>query len=99
MLMAILTGVIAVLIAAVALFSSIAGRHAEFAAVLSAQVKRRHVLEQEAESGCARLQALFDNVTRCGQALRKVISDILERDLAAAIDHLNLLSRDAHVPA
>ena len=99
MLIAILTTVIAVLIAAVALFSSIAGRRAEFAAGLSAEVKRRHALKQEAENGCTLLQALFDNVTRCGQALRKVISDILERDLAAAIDHLNLLSRDAHVPA
>jgi hypothetical protein len=53
MLMAIVITVVSVLIAAFALVSSIAGHHAEFAAGLSAEVKRRHVLEQQAETGCA----------------------------------------------
>jgi two-component system sensor histidine kinase/response regulator len=61
-LMALLVTVISVLIAAIALVGSIAGRQSELAAGLKAEVGRRQALEQEAEGGRARLQAIFDAV-------------------------------------
>ncbi|HEX3884439.1 MAG TPA: PAS domain S-box protein [Stellaceae bacterium] len=51
-----------VLIAGVTLVASFAGRQAELAAGLKAEVARRRALELEAESGRARLQAIFDAV-------------------------------------
>jgi PAS domain S-box-containing protein len=60
--MALLVTVISVLIAAIALVGSIAGRQSELAAGLKAEVGRRQALEQEAEGGRARLQAIFDAV-------------------------------------
>jgi two-component system, sensor histidine kinase and response regulator len=61
-LMALLIAVISALIAAVALVASIAGRQSELASGLRAEVCRRQALEQEAEDGRARLQAIFDAV-------------------------------------
>jgi two-component system, sensor histidine kinase and response regulator len=61
-LMALLITVISVLIGAVTLVASAAGRQSELASGLSAEVKRRLALEQEAEGGRARLQAIFDAV-------------------------------------
>jgi PAS domain S-box-containing protein len=61
-LLAALITVISVLIAAIALVSSAAGRQWELAFGLSSEIARRRALEQEAESGRARLQAIFDAV-------------------------------------
>jgi two-component system, sensor histidine kinase and response regulator len=61
-LMALLITVISVLIAAVAIVASIAGRQSELATGLKIEVGRRQALEQEAEGGRARLQAIFDAV-------------------------------------
>jgi two-component system, sensor histidine kinase and response regulator len=61
-LMALLITVISVLIAAVAIVASIAGRQSELASGLKVEVSRRLALEQEAEGGRARLQAIFDAV-------------------------------------
>jgi len=61
-LLAALITVITVLIAAIALVSSVAGRQWELASGLSSEIARRRALEQEAESGRARLQAIFDAV-------------------------------------
>jgi two-component system, sensor histidine kinase and response regulator len=61
-LLAALITVISVLIAAIALVSSVAGRQWELAYGLSSEIARRRALEQEAESGRARLQAIFDAV-------------------------------------
>jgi hypothetical protein len=44
-------------------------------------------------------QAIFDNVTRSGEAFLEIINDILERDLTAAIDGLKALIGDVHVAA
>lgn len=41
----------------------------------------------------------FDNITRSGQALLRIINEILERDLTAAVDSLKGLIGDVHVPA
>jgi PAS domain S-box-containing protein len=61
-LMALMITVIFVLITAIAIVASIAGRQAELAAGLQAEMKRREAVEQEAEHGRARLQAIFDAV-------------------------------------
>jgi two-component system, sensor histidine kinase and response regulator len=61
-LMVSLTTVISILIAAVALVASVAGHQSELAAGYKSEVARRHALEQEAEGGRARLQAIFDAV-------------------------------------
>ncbi|HUB14087.1 MAG TPA: MHYT domain-containing protein [Acetobacteraceae bacterium] len=61
-LLAALITVISVLIAAIALVSSAAGRQWELASGLSLEIGRRRALEQEAESGRACLQAIFDAV-------------------------------------
>jgi PAS domain S-box-containing protein len=53
---------ISVLIAGITLLASVAGRQAELAAGLKDEVSRRRALEQEAEGGRARLQAIFDAV-------------------------------------
>jgi len=60
--MAVLITLISVLIAALALVASVAGRQSELATVLKAEVGRRQALEQEAEGGRARLQAILDAV-------------------------------------
>jgi two-component system, sensor histidine kinase and response regulator len=60
--MAVLVTLNSVLVAGIALVASIAGRQSELAAVLKAEVLRRRALEQEAEGGRARLQAIFDAV-------------------------------------
>ena len=57
-----LTTVISILIAAVALVASAAGYQSELAAGYKSEVARRRALEQEAEGGRARLQAIFDAV-------------------------------------
>ncbi len=59
-LMAMVITVISVLTASIALAASFAGRQSELASGLKVEVERRHVLEQEAEGGRARLQAIFD---------------------------------------
>jgi two-component system, sensor histidine kinase and response regulator len=61
-LMASLITVISILIAAIAIIASIAGRQWELASGLKTEVARRRALEQEAEGGRARLQAIFDAV-------------------------------------
>jgi two-component system, sensor histidine kinase and response regulator len=61
-LMVSLTTVISILIAAVALVASAAGYQSELAAGYKSEVARRRALEQEAEGGRARLQAIFDAV-------------------------------------
>lgn len=61
-LMASLITVISVLIAVIALVASVAGRQWELASGLQAEISRRRVVEQEAEGGRARLQAIFDAV-------------------------------------
>jgi len=60
--MALIVTVISVLIAAIVLVASIAGRRSELASGLKAEVDRRKALEQEAEGDRARLQAIFDGV-------------------------------------
>jgi PAS domain S-box-containing protein len=60
--MTLLITLIVVLIAAIALVASVAGRQWELAYGLKTEVARRRVLEQEAEGGRARLQAIFDAV-------------------------------------
>ena len=62
MLLALLIAVFSVLIAGLAILASIAGRQLELASGLKAEVGRRQALEQEAEGGRARLQAIFDAV-------------------------------------
>jgi two-component system sensor histidine kinase/response regulator len=62
-LMALFVTLISILIAAIVLVASIAGRQSEVAAGLEAEVVRRKALEQEAEGGRARLQAIFDAAT------------------------------------
>jgi PAS domain S-box-containing protein len=57
-----LTTVISILIAAVALVASVAGHQSELAAGYKLEVARRRALEQEAEGGRARLQAIFNAV-------------------------------------
>jgi two-component system sensor histidine kinase/response regulator len=54
--------VISVLIAVITLVASVAGRQWELASGLKAEVGRRRTLEQEAQGGRARLQAIFDAV-------------------------------------
>jgi PAS domain S-box-containing protein len=61
-LMASLITVISILIAAIAIIASFAGRQWELASGLKTEVARRRALEQEAEGGRARLQAIFDAV-------------------------------------
>jgi PAS domain S-box-containing protein len=61
-LLALLVAVLSALIAGLVLVASIAGRQFELAAWLKLEVVRRNVLEQEAEGGRARLQAIFDAV-------------------------------------
>jgi PAS domain S-box-containing protein len=61
-LLALLIAVISILIAAIAISASIAGRHSEFAMGLKAEIERRQAIEHEAEVGRARLQAIFDAV-------------------------------------
>ena len=61
-LMALLITVISVLIAVIALVASTAGRQWELAFGFKAEVARRRILEQEAEDGRTRLQAIFDAV-------------------------------------
>ena len=61
-LMASLITVISILIAAIAIIASFAGRQWELASGLNREVARRRALEQEAEGGRARLQAIFDAV-------------------------------------
>jgi two-component system sensor histidine kinase/response regulator len=58
--MALLITTITVLIAALTLVGTFAGHQSELAAGLKAEVYRRQTLEQLAESGRARLQAIFD---------------------------------------
>ena len=58
--MAVLITLISVLVAAVALVASIAGRQSDLAAVLTDEVARRQALEHEAQRERARLQAIFD---------------------------------------
>jgi two-component system sensor histidine kinase/response regulator len=58
--MALLITTITVLIAALTLVGTFAGHQSELAAGLKAEVLRRKALEQLAESGRARLQAIFD---------------------------------------
>jgi len=58
--MALLITTITVLIAALTLVGTFAGHQSELAAGLKAEVYRRQALEQQAESGRARLQAIFD---------------------------------------
>ena len=60
--MAVLITLISALVAGLALVGSIAGRQSELAAELKGEVARREALEQEAEGGRARLQAIFDAV-------------------------------------
>jgi PAS domain S-box-containing protein len=60
--MAALITVISILIAAIAIIASVAGRQWELASGLKTEVARRRALEQEAEGGRARLQAIFDAV-------------------------------------
>ena len=60
--MAVMITLISVLVAGMALVASIAGRQSELAGVLKTEVERRQALEQEAEEGRARLQAIFDAV-------------------------------------
>ncbi|HWD58363.1 MAG TPA: MHYT domain-containing protein [Stellaceae bacterium] len=61
-LMALMIAIIALLITAIALAGSVAGRQSELAAGLRVEVERRQAAEQAAESGRARLQAIFDAV-------------------------------------
>jgi PAS domain S-box-containing protein len=61
-LMALMITVIFVLITAIAIVASFAGRQSELAAGLKAEMGRRQALEQEAQDGRARLQAIFDAV-------------------------------------
>jgi two-component system sensor histidine kinase/response regulator len=61
-LMALLIAVISVLIAAIVLIACIAGIRSELLAGLKIEVGRREALEQEAEGGRARLQAIVDGV-------------------------------------
>jgi two-component system, sensor histidine kinase and response regulator len=61
-LMASLITVISILIGVIAIIASIAGRQWELASGLKTEVARRRALEQEAEGGRARLQAIFDAV-------------------------------------
>ena len=61
-LMASLIAVITLFIAAIALAGSFAGRQSELAFGLRAEIQRRQAAEQSAESGRARLQAIFDAV-------------------------------------
>jgi two-component system, sensor histidine kinase and response regulator len=58
--MALLITTISVLIAAITLVATFAGHQSEPAAGLKAEVCQRKLLEQIAESGRARLQAIFD---------------------------------------
>jgi NO-binding membrane sensor protein with MHYT domain len=60
--MTLLITVITVFTAAIAVVASIAGRQWELAHGLKTEVARRRTLEQEAEGGRARLQAIFDAV-------------------------------------
>jgi two-component system, sensor histidine kinase and response regulator len=60
--MALLVTVIAVFIGAIALVASVAGHQSELASGFRTEVARRRTLEQEAEGGRARLQAIFDAV-------------------------------------
>jgi two-component system sensor histidine kinase/response regulator len=60
--MALVVTVIAVFTGAIALVASVAGRQWELAFGLKTEVARRRILEQEAEGGRARLQAIFDAV-------------------------------------
>jgi PAS domain S-box-containing protein len=62
LMLAIPIALISILIAGITMVASIAGRQAELAAGLTAEVARRRALEQEAEGGRARLQAIFDAV-------------------------------------
>ena len=60
--MAVLITLISGLVAGLALVGSIAGGQSELAVELKGEVARRKALEQEAEGGRARLQAIFDAV-------------------------------------
>jgi two-component system, sensor histidine kinase and response regulator len=62
LMLAVPIALISILIAGITLVASVAGRQAELAAGLKAEVGRRRALEQEAEGGRARLQAIFDAV-------------------------------------
>jgi PAS domain S-box-containing protein len=62
LMLAVPIALISILIAGITLVASFAGRQAELAAGLKAEVARRRALEQEAEGGRARLQAIFDAV-------------------------------------
>ncbi len=58
--MAVLITLISVLVAAVAMIASIAGRQSDLAAVLTDEVARRQALEHEAQRERTRLQSIFD---------------------------------------
>jgi two-component system sensor histidine kinase/response regulator len=60
--MAVLIAIISILVATSTLVATFAGRKNELARSLEAEVARRKALEQDAEGGRARLQAIFDAV-------------------------------------